>query len=123
MVFGTCATTGRPLRKCQRCKEKDKSLTKRKRKRNEDDRWSAIDENNNSKMIQVFSCGDENINDDGEIALRVRIGCCIGVSKQHHYNHVYSDDDGKEKADVHKNCEGMILTVRLIDNYHSLFRS
>lgn len=118
-IHGNCATTGRPLRKCKRCREKDRALTKRKRKRDESSIWSDADEENNSKIIQVLSTGDEIIDDEGEVKFRLRIGCCVGVNKQHHMNHLGSDDEtGKEKLDIHKNCDGLALAVEVATPDH-----
>lgn len=119
-AIGTCASTGKKLIKCKRCREKDKSLRKRKRKRDESTIWSELDEENNNKLIQLFSTGDKDIDENGELRFRIRIGCCVGVTKQHHLNHV-SSDDGDHKAEIHKTCEGLLLTIQAdVSNSRSL---
>lgn len=110
-AIGTCVTTGKKLIKCKRCREKDKSLRKRKRKRDEATIWSELDEENNNKLIQLFSTGDKDIDENGELRFRIRIGCCVGVTKQHHLNHI-SNADGDNKAEIHKTCEGLLLTIQ-----------
>lgn len=107
-ISGHCATTEKEIVKCRRCRDKDKALKKRKRKRDESSSWSDLDEANNNKLIQMFSDGDEMIDDNGEIKIRIRVGCCVGVSKQHHENHVVLD---RIKRDVHKSCPGLMLTI------------
>lgn len=112
-AMGTCASTGRMLKKCKRCKEKDKSLRKRKRKREENEIWNELDEENNNKLIQLFSSGENVIDENGELKFRIRVGCCVGVSKQHHINHI-SYNGGKETLEIHKACEGLLLTLQAV---------
>jgi hypothetical protein len=111
-VIATCASTGQTLEKCKKCREKDKALRKRKRKRDTEILWSDQDEEANTKLVQLFSTGTEQINDDGILSLRFRIGCCVGVSKQHHLNHIRNHPEtGKEHLEIHKSCDGVILTL------------
>lgn len=76
-----------------------------------------MDEENNDKLIQVHTTGDKVINDQGELKFRIRIGCCVGVSKQHHINHMSNEGN---KLEIHKNCEGMIITFKAKYNKSSL---
>jgi len=110
-IMGTCGASAKLLRKCARCREKDKILTKRKRKRDEKTIWSDLDDRNNSKLIQVLSTGEGIVDEHGEIKFRIRIGCCVGVNKQHHLNHVDDDNDDQDACHIHKNCEGIVLKI------------
>lgn len=108
----TCASTGKKLDKCKKCVEKDKSLRKRKRKRDEDVLWSEQDEENNNKLVQLYSTGTEQFNEDGDLKVKLRIGCCVGVTKQHHLNHVVVDPEScQETLDIHRTCDGVLLTL------------
>ena len=111
-AVATCASTGRRLEKCKKCREKDKSLRKRKRKRDEEVLWSDQDEENNGKLVQLYSAGTEKFDEDGNLAIRFRIGCCVGVTKQHHLNHVNTNNETNIDAlEIHRSCDGIILTV------------
>lgn len=68
-----------------------------------------MDEENNDKLIQLHSTGERIIDEQGELRFRIRIGCCVGVSKQHHINHIANEG---QKLEIHKNCEGMILIFK-----------
>eukprot|EP01125_Pyxidicula_operculata_P001681 TRINITY_DN1151_c0_g1_i1.p1 TRINITY_DN1151_c0_g1~~TRINITY_DN1151_c0_g1_i1.p1 ORF type:complete len:755 (-),score=134.34 TRINITY_DN1151_c0_g1_i1:2026-4290(-) len=110
-ISGVCSSTGRTLRKCSRCKEKDKSRVKRKRKRDDTLSWNNTDEENNSKLIQVLTSGNERVDSEGQIKFRLRVSCCVGVNKQHHMNHVLEEDVQSSETEIHRGCEGMILRV------------
>lgn len=113
-AVATCASTGQHLEKCIKCREKDKALRKRKRKRDQEELWQEQDEIANTKLVQLYSTGTEQVNDEGILNIRLRIGCCIGVTKQHHLNHVKSVHEGsKEVLEIHKSCEGTVITVIL----------
>jgi hypothetical protein len=109
--IGMCSDTQNLLIKCQRCVHKDKELTKRKRKSNTNTKWSELDDKNNAKLIQVLT-GDEYVNELGELKFRLRIGCCVGVNKQHHMNHINNESNIKR---IHKSCSG--LKLKLIMNF------
>jgi hypothetical protein len=109
-ISGACGSTGRELRKCTRCCEKDKARIKRKRKRDTNLSWNQTDEENNTKLIQVLTSGDEKIDTEGKIKFRLRVACCIGVNKQHHMNH-YPANGSSGEREIHRGCDGMGLTV------------
>jgi len=109
-IYAICASTGKQLKKCNRCRDKDKVLTKRKRKRDVSTIWNDLDEENNAKLIQVLSTGEGIVDEHGEIKFRLRVGCCVGVNKQHHLNHL-GDDENDKALHIHKNCEGVRLKV------------
>jgi hypothetical protein len=113
-AIATCASTGQHLEKCTKCREKDKALRKRKRKRDQEELWQEQDELANTKLVQLYCNGTEQVNHEGVLNLRLRIGCCIGVTKQHHLNHVKSlHEQSKEILEIHKSCEGTVVTVIL----------
>lgn len=106
-LWGTCASTGQEVRKCSRCIEKDKVLTQRKRKRDTNLVWNESDDESNSRLIQVLTSGNEVVDSSGEVKFRIRIGCCVGVNKQHHLNHLSMDNN----IEMHKGCPGLTLSL------------
>eukprot|EP01124_Arcella_intermedia_P013825 TRINITY_DN20211_c0_g1_i1.p1 TRINITY_DN20211_c0_g1~~TRINITY_DN20211_c0_g1_i1.p1 ORF type:complete len:928 (+),score=90.83 TRINITY_DN20211_c0_g1_i1:52-2835(+) len=106
-VSGRCSLTGRELQKCQKCQEQDKATTNRKRKRDSEDAWSEVDQENNAKLFQILENGGHKVGKDGLLELRFRALCCVGAVRQFHKNHVnYANAE-----DIHKGCEGFELRV------------
>jgi len=108
-LYGVCSRNGFYLQKCQKCKDQDKVTTNRKRKRDTDEDWTEIDQENNLKLFQVLETGGHKIGDDGVLNVRFRALCCLGASRQFHKNHI--NPNSSVTPEMHKGCEGVLLTL------------
>eukprot|EP01129_Flabellula_baltica_P006863 TRINITY_DN2627_c0_g1_i2.p1 TRINITY_DN2627_c0_g1~~TRINITY_DN2627_c0_g1_i2.p1 ORF type:complete len:622 (+),score=101.43 TRINITY_DN2627_c0_g1_i2:168-2033(+) len=106
-----CFTDRTIIDKCDKCIEKDKRLILKKRKA-DNPTWDERDEMNNTKVIQVSPSGNETVASDGSVTFKLRIGCCVGLHKQHHKNHVGKDGT----KGIHSKCFGASLHFKAYSN-------
>eukprot|EP00028_Trichosphaerium_sp_Am-I-7-wt_P007339 CAMPEP_0168527608 /NCGR_PEP_ID=MMETSP0405-20121227/12707_1 /TAXON_ID=498012 /ORGANISM="Trichosphaerium sp, Strain Am-I-7 wt" /LENGTH=409 /DNA_ID=CAMNT_0008550759 /DNA_START=41 /DNA_END=1270 /DNA_ORIENTATION=+ len=114
-IAGSCASTGERVVKCAKCCVRDKEQTTKKRKRNPSAIWADLDTKNNAKLIQVQTTGEDTIDDNGELSFKLRVGCCVGVAKQHHINQIAMPG---EEPRANKRCQGLILKFTISRGSH-----
>eukprot|EP01124_Arcella_intermedia_P032425 TRINITY_DN7562_c0_g1_i1.p1 TRINITY_DN7562_c0_g1~~TRINITY_DN7562_c0_g1_i1.p1 ORF type:complete len:681 (-),score=124.72 TRINITY_DN7562_c0_g1_i1:110-2152(-) len=107
-VLSYCEETGSKLQKCEKCQHQDRTVANRKRKRsNEAPSASSPQE---SKLVQIKSLGNQ-VDHYGTFHSKMRVTCCIGATRQFHYNHCEGESDS---VVIHKSCTGFSLLVILV---------
>jgi hypothetical protein len=110
-LAAVCHQTGKSLRKCSVCVDKDKTVIQKKRKGN--NVWNDQDEFNNKRVIQILPSETNRIDENGELRIRFRVACCIGVNKHPHHNHHCPEKDNSDgpALELHNGCYGLNLTL------------